>query len=258
MESENFDEADEDSFYLVQNGSYNVTITNFATSKVIGDSKHQDIPVRKLEKNDFFGEVALLFGGQRSAQVTSTNYGCLTSLPGAIFGILCQKYPLFEKLLRHRIQYKYDDHIQMFLRSCLKNIDYMKHANIRTLNKLAYGMQYVPYETDRELFKSKDICDSMYCVLDGLVEVQMEFENEKTVVERFGTGTIINSFNFIVEEEYRLTARIASKSAAIYQISKNAFFDIVTSDKSRSGTVDKKLLSNILHILIDDVKTLDP
>ena len=63
MESENFDEADEDSFYLVQNGSYNVTITNFATSKVIGDSKHQDIPVRKLEKNDFFGEVALLFGG---------------------------------------------------------------------------------------------------------------------------------------------------------------------------------------------------
>ena len=44
----------------------------------------------------------------------------------------------------------------------------------------------------------------------------MEFENDKTVVERLGTGTIINSFNFIVEEEYRLTARIASKSAAIY------------------------------------------
>ena len=102
MESENFDEAEEDSFYLIQNGSYNVTITNFATSKVIGDSKHQEF-VRKLEKNDFFGEVALLFGGQRSAQVTSTNYGCLTSLPGTIFEILCQKYPLFEKLLRHRI-----------------------------------------------------------------------------------------------------------------------------------------------------------
>ena len=59
----------------------------------------------------------------------------------------------------------------MFLRSCLRNIDYMKHANAKTLSKLAYGMQYVPLDSDRILFKPKDICDSMICVLDGLVDV---------------------------------------------------------------------------------------
>ena len=59
----------------------------------------------------------------------------------------------------------------------------------------------------------------------------MEFEKEQVVVDRLGRGTIINSFNFIVEEELHLTASIASKSAAIYKISKNAFFDIVTKDK---------------------------
>ena len=92
----------------------------------------------------------------------------------------------------------------------------MKHANFKTLNRLAYAMQYVPYDKNRDLFKTKSICDSMFCVLDGLVEVEMEFEKEQVVVERLGRGTIINSFNFIVEEELHLTARIASKSATIY------------------------------------------
>ena len=74
----------EDSFYLIQNGKFDVTITNFKANKTIGSSEHQEF-VRRLEKNDYFGEVALLFGGQRSAQVTSINYGCLTSLPGQVF-----------------------------------------------------------------------------------------------------------------------------------------------------------------------------
>ena len=47
-----------------------------------------------------------------------------------------------------------------------------------------------------------------------------------------------------------MTATIASKSITIYQISKSAFFDIVTHDK--------KLLQHILKLLIDEVKNLDP
>ena len=78
----------------------------------------------------------------------------------------------------------------------------------------------------------------------------MKFDNERIVVERLGKGSLVNSFNFIVEEELQLTATIASKSSTIYQISKSAFFDIATHDK--------KLLQHILKMLIDDVKNLDP
>ena len=74
----------------------------------------------------------------------------------------------------------------------------------------------MPLDSDRVLFKPKDICDSMICIVDGLVDVRMEFEKGNLVVERLGAGAIINSFNFIVEEELHLTATIASKSAAIY------------------------------------------
>ena len=47
-----------------------------------------------------------------------------------------------------------------------------------------------------------------------------------------------------------MTATVATKSSTIYQISKSAFFDIVTHDK--------KLLQHILKVLIDEVKNLDP
>ena len=50
---------------------------------------------------------------------------------------------MFEKLLLHRIQHRYDDDIQMFLRASLRSIDYMKHASNKTLTKLAYRMKYV-------------------------------------------------------------------------------------------------------------------
>ena len=138
----------------------------------------------------------------------------------------------------------------MFLRSRLREIDYMEHASFKTLNKLAYRMKHISYESNKELFKVNDLCDSMICVVNGLVEVKMNFDNERTVVERLGKGTLINCWNFIVEEELQLTATIASKTCHIYQISKSAFFDIVTHDK--------KLLQHILKMLIDEVKNLDP
>ena len=41
----------------------------------------------------------------------------------------------------------------------------------------------------------------MLCVVNGLIEVTMKFDNETIVVERLGKGSLVNSFNFIVEEE---------------------------------------------------------
>ena len=41
----------------------------------------------------------------------------------------------------------------------------------------------------------------MLIIVTGLIEVTMKFDNERIVVERLGRGSLINSFNFIVEEE---------------------------------------------------------
>ena len=41
----------------------------------------------------------------------------------------------------------------------------------------------------------------MQIIVHGVVEMHIEFDKEKLVLERLGKGTIINHFNFIVEEE---------------------------------------------------------
>ena len=111
-------------------------------------------------------------------------------------------------------------------------------------------MKGVNYQNGAKLFKPEDICDKMLIVVHGMVEMNMQYDNSKLVLERFGRGTVINSFNFMVEEEMYVTAKLASKKAAIYHISKNDFFDFVTKDK--------KLTKHILKLLIEDVKNLDP
>ena len=72
----------EDNFYFIQSGKYKVKITDFEKSRHIGEKNHQISLDKTLEKNEFFGEIALLLGTQRSAQIESVNYGCLTALPG--------------------------------------------------------------------------------------------------------------------------------------------------------------------------------
>ena len=80
----------------------------------------------------------------------------------------------------------------MFLRGCLKQVDYLKHAHFKTINRLAYRMKYMLYKQGDKLFRPKDICNRMSIVLSGMVEIDINYDTEKTVLERLGRGAIIN------------------------------------------------------------------
>ena len=80
----------------------------------------------------------------------------------------------------------------MFLRGCLKQVDYLKHAHFKTINKIAYCMKYSRLQQGDKLFKQNDICDMLSIVVNGMVELHIEFDREKTVLERLGRGTVIN------------------------------------------------------------------
>ena len=66
------------------------------------------------------------------------------------------------------------------------------------------------------MFEPNAICDMMSIVVNGIVEMHIEYDQEKIVLERCGRGTIINQFNFIVEEEMYVTASMASPQTVIY------------------------------------------
>ena len=58
------------------------------------------------------------------------------------------------------------------------------------------------------MFEKEDICKGMHVVTHGIVEISAMFDKQKVVMERLGRGSVINSFNFLVEEEMQVTASI--------------------------------------------------
>ena len=59
-----------------------------------------------------------------------------------------------------------------------------------------------------------------------MIEIHMNYDNARAVVERLGIGTVLNPFNFIAEELMQMDATVATSQAVVYQIDKETFFRV--------------------------------
>ena len=50
----------------------------------------------------------------------------------------------------------------------------------------------------------------MYIIVQGLVEICMNYDKETAVIERLGIGTVLNPYNFVVEELVQMSANVAT------------------------------------------------
>ena len=208
------------------------------------DIVHEDYEyVRELNQWDYFGEVALMNNsGHRTTQVLSVNYCNLLGVPSQVFFALCADYPLFGKLLRNRMNGGYDDKIFLMLIGFLRQVPYLTKAKYSTLAKIAYSMRYIPFKANQALMVPDQITREMFIIMDGRVEVVLEFKEHEMVVEKFSRGSVINPFNFIVEELCQTKMVLRSRHSSIYSIQKSRFLEIISSDKH----VKKELLKFIM------------
>ena len=88
-------------------------------------------------------------------------------------------------------------------------------------------MVFRKYDEGSNLYTEGNVCQKMQIIQMGLVEVSMEYDQQCTVVERLGIGTVLNPFNFIAEEFLQINFSVASPRAIIYEIDKQTFFRII-------------------------------
>ena len=72
--------------------------------------------------------------------------------------------------------YAYNDSIQMFLRSCLQQVDYLQKAHWKTIAQIAYSMHYVKYEQGSMIYSEGSVCDKMEIIVQGMVEISMIYD----------------------------------------------------------------------------------
>ena len=124
--------------YIISQGSCNVSV--YDKVKKSKSRKMQDVHVRTLTQNAYFGEIALVYDSVRSATVTCTNYCTLGKISLKTLYDICASYPFFRKAIINAIQL-YDDQTKVFLNSVLRDVPYLANCSEDTISSLALSMK---------------------------------------------------------------------------------------------------------------------
>ena len=83
----------------------------------------------------------------------------------------------------------------------------------------------------------------MYIIVEGLVEIEMEYERTgNVVIERLGSGTVYNPHNYLCAKKTFVSAKVTTPNSLIYSINKENFYKIAVLDKK----LLKKILANLM------------
>jgi CRP-like cAMP-binding protein len=90
---------------------------------IIDEKKRVIEDYKILRIGDYFGEVALIYGCQRSATVISKKYSTLAKLTKHNFKEIQTEYPEIVTCLKEGI-YKYNDRMKKFLAFTIQRVEY--------------------------------------------------------------------------------------------------------------------------------------
>lgn len=105
--------------YFLANGDCQVSVQN---------SMKQIKLVNELHQGDYFGEISIIFGAVRSANVESINYCTLAHLSSEYFHKMCNLSPEIFNSLKKRALEDYDDDWIRFKCTLLDQIHYFQNV----------------------------------------------------------------------------------------------------------------------------------
>ena len=131
--------------FIILNGVYEVSSMQFNRAARVKQEKEEKSPiVRTLAAGNYFGEVSCILDCNRSATVTSLNFGTYGTIDKATVDELFSTYPTVKKSMWAQIMTTYDDDLKIFLTESLSHIDYLSEIAVvepEALIHLAFCME---------------------------------------------------------------------------------------------------------------------
>lgn len=112
--------GDSSSFYLVAKGACEATIIDQKKVKRKGDIMHP---------GEFFGEISLVYGCNRTASVLAVKYSTLAVLTKADYKFIKSEFPDLDEEFKKRI-YLYDDRLISFIKESIQKVPYLMKDQI--------------------------------------------------------------------------------------------------------------------------------
>lgn len=125
------DDHDRDLYFLIY-GDCVVTFLDQNAKNIISK--------RLLSISDHFGEISLIYGCARTANVISRNYSIMSCITHLKFREVQQEFPEYFELLRKHI-FSYKDPRKKFIYRCLKSVEYFRGISHEDFHWLLFNLQ---------------------------------------------------------------------------------------------------------------------
>ena len=167
------------------------------------------------------GEIALLLGGKRNASVKAAEDSVLVMLTRDEFDLIVKKHKELRKQLLGVVLHRLRKSQWMnILTSYFGEIDEETHAFLRS------RFEWVHVKKDRALFKKGDAGDSMYILVNGLLQAVNTDENGgQRAIGRITRGEIAGEMAIITGKK-RAASVYAVRESDLVRLSKESFEEI--------------------------------
>lgn len=203
-----------DKFYILLDGKADVYLTETGGGQVL---------VNELKRGQYFGEMALLGNGVRTATVKASpeTQVSVAALDAAAFNKLVKESRTLHDELKSIIERRnIFDQLQVLAASHGKNI----------------AKAPLTFEAEHEIIKQGDVGESFFLLLDGKVDLFVyDGEGGETELEQLGRGSYFGETILMGDKRYRTTVRVSKgKSAKVLELTLEEFNQLMQKTPTES------------------------
>ncbi len=187
-----------DKFYILLNGKADVFLNTPGGS---------ELQVSQLKPGQYFGEMALLGGGVRSATVKASHEGpaSVVALNEEAFNTLIDDSRSLREELMGLVERRNTYHQLQALSSLEENV----------LSSILKDTEPVMYKQGHEIIKQGDVGDTFYLLLDGQVDILVRDEHgDETLVNQLSRGSYFGEMALMGNKRRNATVRVSEGHSA--------------------------------------------
>ena len=213
-----------DKFYILLDGQADVYLSQPGGSEVL---------VNHLKRGQYFGEMALLGGGVRTATVKASSDGpvSVVALDDKSFNSLIND----SRSLREEL----NDLIEK--RNIFNQLQAVSSINQKSLASILTDAKTVTYEAGYDIIKQGDVGESFYLLLDGKVDVLIKDERgNENLINKMSKGSYFGEMALMGDKRRQATIRVSKGSTAkVVELSAQEFNQLTESSEQFKKDVRK-------------------
>jgi ABC-type lipoprotein export system ATPase subunit/CRP-like cAMP-binding protein len=213
-----------DKFYIILNGRADVYISQAGGSEVM---------VNQLKRGQYFGEMALLGGGIRTATVKASQEG-----PVSVIALDLKSFNALvndSRSLRDELTGIIDK------RNIFNQLQMVSSLNQKALAAILKDVGPVAYEPGEDIIKQGEVGSSFFLLMEGRVDILVRDENgREVIINHLSKGSYFGEMALMGDPRRQATVRVSKgRAARVIELSVQEFEQLVGSSEQFKTDVRK-------------------